>query len=286
LLAERAAEVIGRLDAAENELAVYSGLRAGRLRLAAFPSALGTIVPGAAALLHSQHPTVDLRLTEAEPPEAVRMLRAGYVDLALIFRHEPEGDGLGAQAPPDAPGQDQGDLREQVLLSEPVHLIMPAGAGARSEPLLAPAVTEVWPADLARLAGQRWIAGCDRCREHLLRQCAAAGFTPKIAFTTDDFVAVQALVTAGLGVALLPTLALRAARNPGVRTVRLRGTRRSVVAIRYGEPPDPPATALLLEVLRAVATEAPSAPARSPASASARSPASARSATREPTPVA
>jgi DNA-binding transcriptional LysR family regulator len=266
LLAERAAEVIGRLDAAENELAVYSGLRAGRLRLAAFPSALGTIVPGAAARLHSQHPTVDLRLTEAEPPEAVRMLRAGYVDVALIFRHELEGDGPADRSGDGAvAGPEQGDLREQVLLSEPVHLIMPAGAGARGEPLLAPAVTEVWPADLARLAGQRWIAGCDRCREHLLRQCAAAGFTPKIAFTTDDFVAVQALVTAGLGVALLPTLALRAARNPGVRTVRLRGTRRNVVAIRYGEPPDPPATALLLEVLRAVATETPSAPARTPA---------------------
>ncbi|MBV9382890.1 MAG: LysR family transcriptional regulator, partial [Streptosporangiaceae bacterium] len=67
LLAERAAEVIGRLDAAENELAAYAGLRAGRLRLAAFPSALGTIVPAAAAMLHAQHPTVDLRLTEAEP---------------------------------------------------------------------------------------------------------------------------------------------------------------------------------------------------------------------------
>ena len=275
LLAERAAEVIGRLDAAENELAVYSGLRAGRLRMAAFPSALGTIVPGAAALLHAQHPTVDLRLTEAEPPEAVRMLRAGYVDVALIFRHEPEGDGSGAPGAPGdgaAAGQEQGDLREQVLLSEPVHLIMPAGAAARGDPLLAPAVTEVWPADLARLAGQRWIAGCDRCRENLLRQCAAAGFTPKIAFTTDDFVAVQALVMAGLGVALLPTLALRAARNPGVRTVRLRGTRRNVVAIRYGEPPDPPATALLLDVLRAVATEAPAASVRSPA--------------REPAPVA
>jgi len=212
----------------------------------------------------------------------VRMLRAGYVDVALIFRHEPEGDGSGAPADRSgdgaAAGQEQGDLREQVLLSEPVHLIMPTGAWARGEPVLAPAVTEVWPADLARLAGLRWIAGCDRCREHLLRQCAAAGFTPKIAFTTDDFVAVQALVTAGLGVALLPTLALRAARNPGVRTVRLRGTRRSVVAIRYGEPPDPPATALLLDVLRAVAIETPSASTRSPAPA--RSPAP------EPTPVA
>ena len=90
-----------------------------------------------------------------------------------------------------------------------------------------------------------------------------AGFTPKVSFTTDDFVAVQALVMAGLGVATLPAMALQAARNPGVRTVRLRGSRRSVVAVRYGEPPDPPATALLLDVLRAAA--APSVP--SPASA-------------------
>jgi DNA-binding transcriptional LysR family regulator len=264
LLAERATEVIGRLDAAENELAVFNGLRAGRLRLAAFPSALGTIVPTAAAIMHEQHPTVDLRLTEAEPPEAVRMLRAGYVDVALVFRHEtddggPRRDAGLAEDPADDPVlTDREDLREQVLLSEAVHLIMPDTAVFGGEPPLAEAVTELWPADLARLSGQRWIAGCDRCRSHLLRQCATAGFTPRIAFTTDDFVAAQALVTAGLGVTLLPGLALRAARNPGVRTAKLRGTRRCVIAVRYGEAPDPPATALLLDALRLAATGAPS----------------------------
>jgi len=196
------------------------------------------------------------------------MLRAGYVDVALIFRHETdEGGGrarrdagreTGPSAADEAPAPpssapDLEDLHEQVLLSEAVHLIMPDTAVSGGEPPLAPAVTELWPADLARLADQRWIAGCDRCREHLLTQCAAAGFTPRIAFTTDDFVAAQALVTAGLGVTLLSDLALRAARNPGVRTARLRGTRRCVVAVRYGDAPDPPATALLLEALRAAA---------------------------------
>jgi DNA-binding transcriptional LysR family regulator len=269
LLAERAVEVIGRLDAAENELAVFAGLRAGRLRLAAFPSALSTIVPAAAAILHERHPSVDLRLTEAEPPEAVRMLRAGYVDVAVVFRHETADGGRAgsrdASAHPGKAAQDdpvpvteQDDIREQVLLSEAVHLIMPDTLVCGGEPPLAPAVTELWPADLARLAEYRWIAGCDRCREHLLYQCASAGFTPRIAFTTDDFVAAQALVTAGLGVTLLPGLALRAARNPGVRTARLRGTRRCVVAVRYGEPPDPPATAVLLDALRLAAAGAPS----------------------------
>ena len=280
LLADRATEVIGRLDAAENELAVFAGLRAGRLRLAAFPSALSTIVPAAAAILHERHPTVDLRLTEAEPPEAVRMLRAGYVDVALIFRHETADGGRGGsrdaaanllragQGDDPVPVPERDDLREQVLLSEAVHLIMPDTVVCGGEPPLATAVTELWPADLARLAEYRWIAGCDRCREHLLQQCALAGFTPRIAFTTDDFVAAQALVRAGLGVTLLPGLALRAARNPGVRTARLRGTRRCVVAVRYGEPPDPPATGVLLDALeRAAAGAPPRAEAPSPEAA-------------------
>jgi DNA-binding transcriptional LysR family regulator len=241
LLAERAAEVIGRLDAAENELAAYAGLRAGRLRLAAFPSALGTLVPAAAAALAAGHPDIDLRLAEAEPPEALRMLRAGYVDVALVFRYTTD-----SEPATSFPIPEMSDMRQDLVLDEPVYLVTSA-----TEPRLAPGVSELHPDDLARFSGSRWIAGCDRCRDHLLRQCAAAGFTPKITFTTDDFVAVQALVLAGLGVATLPAMALRASRNPGVRVVKIRGARRQVLAVRYGEPPDPPATVLVLAALRA-----------------------------------
>ncbi|HEU5392754.1 MAG TPA: LysR family transcriptional regulator [Streptosporangiaceae bacterium] len=256
LLAERAAEVIGRLDAAENELAAYTGLRAGRLRLAAFPSALGTIVPAAAALLREQQPGVDLRLTEAEPPEALRMLRAGYVDVAMVFRYsedKPEPAGSG-------PGEDEDTgidltegLRERLLLTEPVLLVTSAHGPA---PGPAPGTAEP-PAELAGYARQRWIAGCDRCRANLLRQCALAGFTPKIAFTTDDYIAVQALVAAGLGVSTLPALCLRAARHPGIRTVPLPGAHRYILAVRYGDPPDPPAVTVLMEALRTVAVPSP-----------------------------
>jgi len=228
LLAERAAEILGRMDAAENELAAHVGLREGRVRLAAFPSALGTLVPAAAARLHTVHPGIDLMLTEAEPPEALRMLRAGYVDVAVIFRHEQTESTPGEE-------EDEG-TRGILLLDEPVYLVTPASATAG-------------PGGLAGYAAERWIAGCERCRDHLLRQCAQAGFDPKIAFTTDDYVAVQALVAAGLGVATLPGLALRAARHPGVAARPLAGTRRRVSALVYGAPPDPPATTLLLEVL-------------------------------------
>jgi DNA-binding transcriptional LysR family regulator len=264
LLAERAAEVIGRLDAAENELAAYTGLRAGRLRLAAFPSALGTIVPAAAALLREQQPGVDLRLTEAEPPEALRMLRAGYVDVALVFRYSEETPGSADGFVPGlGPGEDEDNgvdlaegLRERLLLTEPVHLVTSAHGAATSSGAGSAAGAEP-PAELAGYARHRWIAGCDRCRANLLRQCAQAGFTPKIAFTTDDYIAVQALVAADLGVSTLPALCLRAARHPGIRTAPLPGAHRYVLAVRYGDPPDPPAVNVLMEALRTVAVPSP-----------------------------
>jgi DNA-binding transcriptional LysR family regulator len=243
LLAERAEEILGRLDAAENELAAHVGLREGRVRLAAFPSALGTIVPAAAACLEAESPGMDLMLAEAEPPEALRMLRAGYVDVALVFRHYQES------ADDGPPGGDDEGARGVLLLDEPVHLITPASQPPDTRPPGASPPGAPVAADLAAYAGRRWIAGCERCRGYLLRQCALAGFTPKIAFTTDDYIAVQALVAAGLGIATLPDLALRSARHPGVCAAPISGARRHVFAMTYGEPPDPPATARLIEVL-------------------------------------
>jgi DNA-binding transcriptional LysR family regulator len=223
VLADRAEEILGRLAAAEDELAEYSGLRAGRVRLAAFPSALGTFVPAAAASFAAAYPSIDLRFSEAEPPAAMRLLRSGEVEVALLFAH-PGG------AQPDLAG-----VRHEVLLDEPMRLVTPPD----------------WPGD--RLADHRdrpWIGGCERCRAELLRACAAEGFTPDVRFTTDDYVAVQGLVAAGLGVTTLPALALAAHRDDRVRVVPLAGPGRRVLAAVHGEPPDPPATAALLEHLR------------------------------------
>jgi DNA-binding transcriptional LysR family regulator len=227
LLAARAEEILGRLDAAEAELDAFSGLRAGRVRLAAFPSSLGTFVPAAVARLTASHPALSVSLVEAEPPDALRMLRAGEVELALAFRHERE-------PVPDG-------VRALELVAEPMYLVTRAGQdGGRK---------------LVDHAEQRWIAGCERCRAHLLRQCASAGFVPEISFTTDDYVAVQALVAAGLGVSTLPGLAFTASRHPCVRLRLLPGDVRHVFAAAYGNLPDPPATAALLNALRAVTAD-------------------------------
>src|SRR6266566_2281809 len=87
----RAEEILGRLDAAEHELAAHVGQREERIRVAGFPSALATVVPAAAARLRAGYPGAELLLAEAEPQGAVRMLRAGQVDVALVFSYLQQG---------------------------------------------------------------------------------------------------------------------------------------------------------------------------------------------------
>src|SRR6266702_614574 len=219
LLAGRAEEILGRLEE--------------RIRAASFPSALATVVPAAAARLRAEDPGIELLLTETEPQGAVRMLRAGRVDLALVFSYLQQGKVV-------SPWDAEEGVRARPLFDEPVHLVTQAGA---------PSPPRTAGNRLAGYAEHRWIAGCERCRAHLLWQCELAGFTPQVAFTTDDVLVAQALAAAGLGVALLPDLALRAARHPGVRAEPLPGARRLVLALTYGEPPGAPAAERLLDAL-------------------------------------
>lgn len=230
-LAARAGEILGRVHAAEDELAAHAGLRLGRVRVAAFPSALGTFVPEAVARFAATHPGVELALVEGEPPEAMALLRSGDVEQAVVFRYEDEP--ADAQLPSGA--------RVHPLVDETVHLVTPAGRPVRGR---SPSLTAY--------ADDAWIAGCTRCRRHLVRQCEQAGFTPRIAYTTDDYLAVQTMVAAGLGVTLLPELALRAYRHPRVQARRLPGLVRSVLAVTYDHPPASPAgEAVLAELARA-----------------------------------
>src|SRR5262245_13557449 len=91
LLAERAEEILGRLDAAEAELAAHVGLRQEKVRLAAFGSALGTLGAAAGAALRANRAATDILMVQAEPADALRMLRVGEVDVALVFRYTRDG---------------------------------------------------------------------------------------------------------------------------------------------------------------------------------------------------
>ena len=154
-----------------------------------------------------------------------QLLRAGHVDVALIFRYD------------DTAPEDTG-IRLTHLLDDPLYLLTTGGGTT-----------------LADHKDTPWIAGCERCRSHLVELCEDAGFTPRLAYTTDDMVVMQSLVAAGMGVTTIPGLALRAHRHPAITATRLPVPSRQIYAATYGDPPDPPATAALVAALGRAAAD-------------------------------
>jgi DNA-binding transcriptional LysR family regulator len=219
LLAGRATEILGRVDAASVELAARVGLSAGRVRLAGFQTVLSTLVPKAAAELSRSHPGIELNLVDAHPDEGLKMLRSGHVDIALIFRDT------------DTRLEEEG-VRLTHLLDDPLYL-----------------VSDQPDQRLEDHRESAWVGGCDRCRAATINACERAGFSPRIAYACDDTVVTQSLVGAGMGVAIINGLALRAHRAPGVHATQLTDSVRRIYAATYGDPPDPPATIALIEIL-------------------------------------
>lgn len=235
VLVRHSAAIIGTLEAAEDELAAIAGLQKGRVRLAAFPSGSATLVPKAIAKLRASHPGVRVSLVEMEPPGSLDLVRRGECEIAVAF-HYP-----GVSVDVDA------DLAQIPLQSDALMAVLPKG-----HPL-----AEHERVRLEELADEEWIAGCPRCRGHLLQACAEAGFVAKITFETDDSVAVQSLVGAGLGVALLPRLILSAVRNPRVVTKPLDPEpQREIMAVTVPDQRRVAAVAAMLTALEAAAASA------------------------------
>ncbi|TDD64305.1 LysR family transcriptional regulator [Actinomadura rubrisoli] len=235
ILVEHVEDVLARMDDAEEQIAAIAGLRAGRVRVAVFPTAAAALLPDALAGLRARAPGVTVTLEEAEPVTALAALRAGEADLAVVFNYD--------HLPPDTDAR----FRELVLCEDPIRLAVPAAH---------PLATADRPR-LADLAGEVWASGCARCREHLRWACGRAGFTPRIAFATEDHVAVQRLVARGLAVTALPAMALGLHSEPDVAVPAAPGLGSRRVTALVPDGPRPPAVAALLDELAAVAVPVP-----------------------------
>lgn len=239
VLAAHGRTVNAAVRAAGAQVTALTGLRAGVVRLVAFPSSSATLVPTALGDLRRHHPGLTVTLDEAEPPEALARLRAGTCDVAVTFTYPGSGQGTtAAGATTDLSG-----LVARHLLDDPTVVALPVGHPRLGDPDLS----------LTDLADETWIAGCPQCRGNLLTASAACGFTPEIAYATDDYVAVLSLVAAGLGVALLPGLVRQTAeRHPGVVLRAAAGTSaRSITAVTTPDLLRVPSVAATIEALAA-----------------------------------
>src|SRR3954447_3414039 len=223
--------ILGQLAEAQAELSEIASSARGKLRIASFATAAGTIVPLAVSEFRRLRPGVQVELSLMDPPESIPGLRRGDFDLAITeeggFEADPDLSGLGVERLMDdvlyaaLPGDHPLATRRAIALSDLVH--------------------EDW-----MLVG---LQGTCQDTNIVLRACAQAGFEPRVAYTSDDYFAIQGLVASGMGVALVPRLALASLREDvAVRPLRGRPPYRRIGAVFNGEAAGP--LAVMLDCLR------------------------------------
>ncbi|MFI6444388.1 LysR family transcriptional regulator [Kitasatospora sp. NPDC050543] len=189
-----AQEQIGRLGAARPLLTLATVTSGGR-----------HLLPAALARFAAEHPEVELRILEREPEDSLPMVREGVADLALAYHF----DGPLPVLPGDRSGLDW-----TPLMDDPLSVVLPQGHRLAGREAV----------DLAELADERWVLGCLKTEVFLRRHAALAGFELQVAGSTTDYFFARSLVAAGVGVSLVPYVALDPAL-PGTQVVPVRPPR-------------------------------------------------------------
>jgi molybdate transport repressor ModE-like protein len=192
-LVRRTERILAELDAAEAELAAEREVVRGDVVIGAFPSAAGRLVAPAVMELRERYPELSCSVREHEPEDGIPLLRSGQLDLLVSEGYD------------DVDRAPVGGLVSHLLMTEPLLLVLPRTHPAGD------------PVPLAALADAPWIAGVagTQFAPVVERTCRAAGFAPRVVHRADEAFLLQALVAAGLGVALLPALAC--VESDGVR---------------------------------------------------------------------
>jgi DNA-binding transcriptional LysR family regulator len=241
-LVAHAEGILARMDDAEAEVAAIAGGRGGRLRIASFPTAGATLMPEAVARFRAAHPSVEVSLAEGESEEIAPRLRAGDFEIVILFEFVGVGERLGA------------GMRRFELLDDPLHLALPADHRLANRKELR----------LEDLREEAWVqtSAASPCARHVVRSCHAAGFEPRVSFESDDYQTVQGLVAAGVGVALIPRLALSTVRpDIRIRPLDPHSPVRKVFAATPRAAAVTPAVATMLDVLREISRNAADAAA-------------------------
>jgi molybdate transport repressor ModE-like protein len=265
-LTEHARVIVARLDSAEQQLAEISGQRAGRLRFGSFPTALATFAPAALRRFRRAHPGTALTVVDDHLQRLLVRLAERELDIALVYEH------------PVLPDYRAPDVDTVQLFEDRYRLVVPRGhhlaGGAKT-------------VRLARLAQETWVGGTAASSWfRIVRQaCHRTGFEPDLSVTSDDAVAVQAFVSAGLGIAVIPGLAVQRPLS-GVVVLDLGpgAPARTISAVRPRDAYQPPAGAVMVDILRAV-TRPLREPAATPRSAAAPRSRSAPAAAARPRPA-
>ena len=224
-------QILAQLAHAQAELTEIASDARGRLRLAAFATAAGTIVSRAVSEFRQLRPGVQVDLQLMDPPQAIPALRRGELDLVIT-----EEGGFESDIPLDGLGVER-------LMDDVLYAALPADHPLATRRAIA----------LTDLCEEEWmlvgLRGTCADSNVVLRACQEAGFEPRVAHVSDDYFAIQGLVASGMGVALVPGLALASTRDDvAVRPLRGRPPYRRIGAVFQPDPVGP--IAVMVDCLR------------------------------------
>jgi DNA-binding transcriptional LysR family regulator len=227
-LARQSEDVLEALERAQSAVRALDDQVGGELAIGCFPSALASVAAPLVAALADRHPKLRPQITEAEPDEAMPMLKRRDLDLALHYRYQHLGTRL-----PDG-------LTAHTLVDDRLILAVPRDRRQEAE-----------RDGLRAFRHARWITtpGPSACRDVTLHACHSAGFTPTVEHGYNDLRASLVLVATGHAVTILPEM-LCTSPPPGVALIPLPGKKRTIEAVVRAGAEDDPAIAAALAVLR------------------------------------
>lgn len=191
ILVTRTEAVLSELEAAEAEIAAARHEVSGTVRIAAFQTALHTIVPGALARLNRDHPDLTVETTHIRAEDGIPSLLSRDFDLVIEENY------------PSRPARRAEGVETETLGDDELCLITPAAGRelAASGPSLAECAHHSWAMEPADTHAGHWSRA----------ECRRAGFEPDVTTESSDVVFLVRLVASGLASALVPRLALHAA---------------------------------------------------------------------------
>jgi len=202
-LAAHAERILAMVEEAESDLSAQAAQPSGRVVVTAFPSAAVAFAPALARSLRA-HPKLSLLLREADPAEGLQLVRSGEVEAAIVDDWTGRLSANLASMDGDA-GADhgQGVLSYYHLVRDPLVLVV-----ARDHPAANPEL----PVDLRALRNEPWLAAPsgEPSRQATDRLLAAVGLTPPVPSEFEGLGTVANLVARGLGIAIMPRLAVGA----------------------------------------------------------------------------
>jgi DNA-binding transcriptional LysR family regulator len=228
-LAAQIEHVLAALEQAHSTVRALDDQVSGEIVIGCVPSALEPVAAPVAAELVRRHPRLRPRIVEAEPEEALPLLKQRDLDLAVSYRYRHLGTPLA------------GGLTARTLFDDPLALAVPESLRQAVE-----------RNGLGVLCDRPWISAPEpsACRTVLLHACHTAGFTPAIEHSYHDLRAALSLVAAGLGVTILPGMMCRTP-PPGAAILPLPDAGRTMEAVIRTGTARHPAVAAALAVLSA-----------------------------------